>query len=275
MPSPTGPMTAATIHAGDQVGAGTYVDIGGDLIWHFVGGDPAGTPTVLLHGAFASASTWGPQIAGFIDAGLHVFVPERSGHGHSPDVAGPWAIDAMAAQIVGYLETVVGQPANLVGWADGSVLALLIARDRPDLVSRVVMTCNYLNAEGRDAPEFFAALTGREAGLVEFLRGAYDTESPDGPEHFDAIYAKTEQFLLNGPDFAVAEFASVQAPVLVVAADRGVVRLEQSLALARTLPRGRLAVLPGTHILPVESPELFNPLVLSFLMSDPPTQWVL
>ena len=34
-----------------------------------------------------------------------------------------------------------------------------------------------------------------------------------------------------------------------------------------------MAVIPGTHILPVESPELFNPLVLSFLAADPPSVW--
>ena len=271
--SPTSAMTRSGIRVGDRVDAGCYIDVDGALIWHFGGGDPAGAPTVLLHGAFASAATWGAQIAGFTDAGLHLFVPERSGHGHSPDIAGPWSMDAMLAQIVSYLETAVGVPANLVGWSDGAMLALLAARVRPDLVSRVVLTCNYINSAGRDAPEFFSRMTDRDPDLVDFLRGTYNEESPDGPEHFDTVYAKTEDFLINGPDYAVTEFAEVDAPVLVVAADRGVVHLEQSLELSRTLPRGRLAILPGTHILPIESPELFNPLVLSFLMSDPPSQW--
>lgn len=266
-------MTGSLIRAGDRVGAGSYVEVDGHLVWHFVGGDPAGSPTVLLHGAFASASTWGAQIAGFSDAGLHVFVPERSGHGHSPDSAGPWTMDGMAAQIIGYLETVVGEPAHLVGWSDGSVLALLVARARPDLVSRVVTACNYFTHAGRNAPEFFARIAAREPSLVEFLRGAYNLESPDEPEHFDVIYQKTAHLLLHGPDYPITYFASVPAPVLVVAADRGVVHLEECVHISRILPRGRLAVLPGTHILPLESPELFNPLVLSFLASDPPSQW--
>jgi hypothetical protein len=31
------------------------------------------------------------------------------------------------------------------------------------------------------------------------------------------------------------------------------------------LPQGRLAVLPGSHLLPVENPALVSPLLLTFL----------
>ena len=75
------------------------------------------------------------------------------------------------------------------------------------------------------------------------------------------------------PECEVSEFTHVELPTLVVVGDRGLVRLEHALELSRTLPAARLAVIPGTHILPVESPELFNPLVLSFLAADPPSVW--
>jgi hypothetical protein len=35
--------------------------------------------------------------------------------------------------------------------------------------------------------------------------------------------------------------------------------------VAAALPQGRLAVLPGTHLLPMESPEVVNALLLWFL----------
>lgn len=54
---------------GDRVDGGTFVDIDGDLLWHFQGGDPMGPPTVLLHGSFSSASSWGAQFGDFADAG--------------------------------------------------------------------------------------------------------------------------------------------------------------------------------------------------------------
>ena len=41
--------------------------------------------------------------------------------------------------------------------------------------------------------------------------------------------------------------------------------LEHGAAVATALPHGRLAVLPGTHLLPIESPEVVNALLLWFL----------
>ena len=41
--------------------------------------------------------------------------------------------------------------------------------------------------------------------------------------------------------------------------------LEHGAAVARALPQGRLAVLPGTHLLPLENPDLVNALLLWFL----------
>ena len=41
--------------------------------------------------------------------------------------------------------------------------------------------------------------------------------------------------------------------------------LEHGAAVATALPQGWLAVLPGTHALPVENPEVVNALLLWFL----------
>jgi pimeloyl-ACP methyl ester carboxylesterase len=51
----------------------------------------------------------------------------------------------------------------------------------------------------------------------------------------------------------------------VLQGDRDEVTLEHSAAVARALPHGRLAVLPGSHLLPVEAPGLVNAVILAFL----------
>jgi pimeloyl-ACP methyl ester carboxylesterase len=52
--------------------------------------------------------------------------------------------------------------------------------------------------------------------------------------------------------------ADITAPTLLLQGDRDEVTVEHSLAVVAALPEARLAVLRGTHTLPVEHPELVN-----------------
>jgi pimeloyl-ACP methyl ester carboxylesterase len=240
----------------------TYIDVAGRRTWHEVSG--SGDPLVLLHGAFAGASSFAAQTPALVAAGFRVHVPERRGHGHTPDVPGPLTYAAMAEDTVAYLDQELPVGAHLVGWSDGAVVGLLVARQRPDLVRRLVLIGQYYNSSGRVGDSSIDALL-RSPEAVSFLRQGYDPVSPDGPEHFEVVYEKTMHMLDTEPEIDLATLAAVPAPTLVLQGDRDEVTLEHSLAVVAALPDARLAVLPGTHILPLELPDVVNPLIVAFL----------
>jgi pimeloyl-ACP methyl ester carboxylesterase len=62
----------------------------------------------------------------------------------------------------------------------------------------------------------------------------------------------------------------VTAPTLVLQGDRDAVTVEHSAAVAAALPDARLAVLPGTHALPLELPGVVNALLIEFLRGTIP-----
>jgi pimeloyl-ACP methyl ester carboxylesterase len=249
-----------------------YVDVNGLRTWHEVRGE--GPPVVLLHGAFAGADSWSAQAPVLVDAGYRVHLPERRGHAHTPDVPGPLTYQVMADDTVAYLDAVVGGPAHLVGWSDGAVVALLLARRRPDLVDRLVLIGQYYNAAGRPPGGLVEQLTAAGDQAMGFLRAGYDPVSPDGPDHFPVVFAKTMQMLATEPEIDLASLATVAAPTLVLQGDRDDVSLEHGAAVAAALPHGRLAVLPGTHALPVENPGVVNALLLWFLAgATPAVEW--
>lgn len=240
----------------------TYVDVAGRRVWHEVTGD--GEPVVLLHGAFAGASSFAAQTPALVAAGFRVHVPERRGHAHTPDVEGPLTYAGMAADTIAYLDAELDGASHLVGWSDGAVVGLLVAQQRPDLVNRLVLVGQYYDSSGKVAgSELDDLLASPEA--IGWLRTEYDAVSPDGPEHFEVVHAKTMAMLRTEPELDLAGFATVTAPTLVVQGDRDEVTVAHSMALVATLPNARLAVLPATHLLPMELPEVFNPLVISFL----------
>jgi pimeloyl-ACP methyl ester carboxylesterase len=250
----------------------TYVEVNGLPTWHEVRGE--GQPVVLLHGAFAGASSWSAQTPALARAGYKVHVPERRGHAHTPDVEGPLTYQVMADDTVAYLDGVVGAPAHLVGWSDGAVVALLAAWRRPDLVERLVLIGQYYNASGKVTGGLDDQLRAGGDQVMGFLRTEYDLVSPDGPEHFPVVYAKTLRMLATQPELDLPSLAAVAAPTLVLQGDRDEVTLEHGAAVAMALPHGRLAVLPGTHALPVENPEVVNALLLWFLAgATPAVDW--
>ena len=224
---------------------------------------------MLLHGAFSGAAGWTAQAPALVSAGFRVQVPERRGHAHTRDVDGPLTYAAMAADTVAYLEAEVRGPAHLVGWSDGAVVALLVALRRPDLLRRMVLIGQYYNSAGRVPGSDLDRLL-HSAEAKEFLRQGYDLVSPDGPGHFEVVYAKTMTMIDSEPEIDLAALTAVSAPTLVLQGDRDEVTLEHGAAVAATLGDGRLAVLPGTHGLPVEVPGLVNTLLVSFLRGAVP-----
>lgn len=258
-----GVTEAATIE-GFKAG---YVTIAGLPTWHEVRGE--GPAVVLLHGGFSGAASWAAQGPPLVSAGFRVHVPERRGHAHTPDVDGPLTYEVMAADTIAYLEAEVGRPAHLVGWSDGAVVALLVALRRPDLVGRLVLIGQYYNSSGR-VPDSDLERMLRSEEAKKFLRESYDPVSPDGPGHFEVVYAKTMAMFDSEPEIDLAALAAVSAPALVLQGDRDEVTLAHGAAVAAALGDGRLAVLPGTHGLPIELPELVTVLLISFLRGTAP-----
>jgi pimeloyl-ACP methyl ester carboxylesterase len=75
-------------------------------------------------------------------------LPERRGHGYTADADGPYTYELMALDMVHFFEQVVGGPARLLGMSDGAVVALLVARQRPDLVQRLICVAGPFHRSG-------------------------------------------------------------------------------------------------------------------------------
>jgi pimeloyl-ACP methyl ester carboxylesterase len=247
----------------------TYVDVAGLRTWHEVEGD--GPPVTLLHGAFAGAASFAAQTPELVKAGFRVHVPERRGHAHTPDVEGPLTYAVMADDTIHYLDQEVDGRSHLVGWSDGAIVALLVAQRRPDLVDRMVLIGQYFNSTGKITDGLAAQLLAAGDAAMPFLRAGYDGISPDGPDHFPVVFAKLIHMVETEPELDLAEFGSIATPALVLQGDRDDVRLEHSVAVVDALADARLAVLPGTHGLPVESPDAVNALIVSWLRGGPAT----
>jgi pimeloyl-ACP methyl ester carboxylesterase len=222
----------------------------------------AGEPLVLLHGGFSSAQDFAGNLDALADR-FRLLLPERRGHGHTPDVEGPLTVEVMAQDTIAFLERVAGGPALLAGYSAGGTVALRVARRRPDLVRRLVLISTAFHPDGL----LFRPQAG--AALPEPLVAAYAAVSPDGREHLPVVVAKVARAMAEEPALTAADLAAVTPRTLVLVGDDDLVTLEHTLALYRGLADAELAVLPAaSHLLLFERPDLCRRLVADFLTGD-------
>jgi pimeloyl-ACP methyl ester carboxylesterase len=87
------------------------------------------------------------------------------------------------------------------------------------------------------------------------------------------VFSKIVAMWRDPLEMPIADLARIAAPVLVMHGDDDGVRIDWSLALARALPRGRLAVVPRTgHGAPVQRANLVNRMILEFLADPEPVR---
>src|SRR5918997_3685289 len=188
---------------------GTYVQLGDVKTWYEEHGE--GSPLVLMHGGLVDARWWEPNVGPLAER-FHVYLPERRGHGHPPDVPGPITYQLMADDTIAFLEAVVGEPADLVGHSDGAFVAMLVAMQRPELVSRLVMISGGFSKAGEAAPDAEWDVDQ----IADFLAPAYGEVSPDGIDHFKVVATKIGEMAAVEPHLEASELAAVAARSLLV-----------------------------------------------------------
>ena len=64
------------------------------------------------------------------------------------------------------------------------------------------------------------------------------------------------------------QIETIKTPTLVAIGDHDIISLDHTVSLFANLPHAQLFVIPGaTHVVPVEQPELFNSVIINFLIT--------
>jgi pimeloyl-ACP methyl ester carboxylesterase len=236
-------------------GLPTYVETSG-----------SGRPLLYLHGA-AEWVGYSSELVLRLDRTHRVIQPERRGHGRTADAPGALTYDQMTADTIALIEQLSLDGLDMVGFSDGAIIALEIARSRPDLAGKVVAIGVNVSVSGltEDALAWLRSVTP-ETWPQEFAR-RHRALSPDGPDHWPVFAQKVIEMLLIEPEIPIEQLAAIQAPVLVMGADHDLIRLEHLVEIHRAIPGSELCIIPGaSHEVTVEAPDLVAAIVERFLV---------
>ena len=221
--------------------------------------DNDGEAVVLLHGGLSKTSSWDYLMVPPLEDEFHVFAYDRTGHGFTGDQPGSLHFEFQCQEAIAYLEDFVKEPAHLIGYSDGGIIALMVAIKRPELVKSIVaIGANY---------HYSAPLKDfLEARVSEEDQAEYNLISPDAPHTLLEKTIRMNEIWKTEPDISLSEIASIQCPVLVMAGDDDVIAHDHTISLYEALPLGQLAIIPGTsHGLVKEKPALLIAVIMQFL----------
>jgi pimeloyl-ACP methyl ester carboxylesterase len=263
----------------DNAGRGAYAAVNGLKMYYETYGS-GGTPLIALHGGLGGAAMYGPLLPALAQ-GRQVIAAEMQGHAHTLDADRPLRYESMADDVAALILHLGFPQADVFGYSLGGGVALQTAIRHPELVRKLVLVSAPCKRSGW-YPEGLAGMAGLTAEAAQAMVGspmhtAYVQTAPQ-PENWPALVAKTGELLKQDYDWSDA-FASLPMPVMIVAGDADAVRTAHTLEMFALLgggqheaswdgsgmPRGRLAILPGTSHYSIFSSPLLVQIVRAFL----------
>ena len=236
-----------------------YLEVAGHSLYCYEW-DNNGEAVVLLHGGLSQTSHWDAQVLPAIEEQFHPFAYDRTAHGFTGDRTGSLHFDYQVKELIAYLESVVKEPAHLIGYSDGGNIALLAAIKRPELVRSVItLGANFHHSGTLPLPEFDGVISPED-------QEEYNRTSPDAPDTLAEKIVRMIKIWKSEPTLTTKDLATIQCPVLVMAGDDDVIAHSHTIELFESIPLGQLAIIPGTsHQFIKEKPALAQLLIQEFL----------
>lgn len=222
-------------------------------ISHHVVERGAGQPLILLHGNGENCGYFVHQIEEFSCA-YHVFAPDTRGHGQTGRGSAPFTIRQFADDLRALMDSRRIDTAHILGFSDGANIAMIFAMQHPGRVDKLILNGGNLHPGGiRRAVQLPIEIGYRAARLMA-------GRSPQA-------LAKAEMLglMVNDPYIPVQALARIQAPTLVIAGTRDMVKEQHTRLIADSIPHAALCLIPGGHFIARWNPAAFNRAVAGFL----------
>lgn len=250
---------------------------------HYLSAGDGPLALVLLHGIGGAAAMWREQLPVLGRDGTRAIAVDMPGYGRSAPCT-PYTFERFAELLVEMIDTLDAQRVIVLGHSMGGMVAQTLYAVAPDKVQGLVLTCTspaFGKADGEWQRQFVAArLAPLDAGKTMSDVAAQIVPGMLGP-NADASAREDAQRVMGSVPSATYRAAlnalvsfdrrallpSIAVPTLVLAAehDKSSAPLVMEKMAAR-IPAAEYHCVPDAgHLLPMERPQAFNELVLSFL----------
>ena len=259
-------------------------------------GTPNGHTVVLFHGNNFAGFYFGGVIDALRKEGFRVVAPDQIGYGRSSKPIIPYNFNDMARNTRAILQSLKIDRVMVVGHSMGGMLAARFATQYPDVVERVVLynpiglvDQRFTRPAGSVDDAYTQTLSSSyqtvKAALMRYVAHNESAWTLEFEQYTRVRYAWTlgaewprlamVQALLGQviyQDPVVSDWLHIKAPTLLFGGAEDVLPgsaalfQERMAVAAKTIPSGRLHLIPGLgHVPHLEAPEKTYPPLLAFL----------
>ncbi len=239
---------------------------------------------VLIHGLSETRDVWSRQVA-FLESSMNVLAYDVRGFGSSPTGAADGTLKQMAGDLAQLLGGVTANPAWLVGFSMGGVIAQRFALDFPEQTQGLILIASSCTV-GRGGQAFFKQrIEAVESGGLEALaltndadaRGCFWTADEELINEYMTLRigaVRDPQGYLNACHAMLGvaanplteQIAAIQQPTLVIAGEHDpYCPPKASAMISDTIPGAELVVIDNVgHCMQFEAGDMLNQYIADF-----------
>lgn len=262
---------------GAQIATFVYAPEGErDLSGRPFGIDRGVPPALLLHGNGEEHGIFGPTIDAVVATGRPVVAIDARAQGKSTRGTAPLTYELMAADALECLSQLGVAQAHVLGFSDGAIEGLLLARDHPDRVLSLTAVGANLTPEGVMVDPSWDLVGSHEAHRSWSklaLGGEVDADllTPTPAEARET--AELLQLMLDEPHIEAASLAAIGCPTTIMVGEFDCIADYETVEIFSSIARSRLVVVPEKgHSLPKHAPgAVTRELLLSIERCESPS----
>ncbi|MEF2845189.1 MAG: alpha/beta fold hydrolase [Eggerthellaceae bacterium] len=213
----------------------------------------SGYPLILLHGNGEDSSRFRHQLD-YFSKEYHVIALDTRGHGNSPRGDAPFTFGQFAQDLLEFMNDKGIFRANILGFSDGGITALMFALDHPERVNKLILNGVNLDVSGI-IPPVRKRIMEKEQQLA-----AVKDSSEEAMHRYELFHLMATQ-----PAIDPARLKDLEMPVLIIVGTEDLIDAEHTKLIYRSIPHAELVFVQGDHFVAYDNPSAFNEAVEKFL----------
>ncbi|MDF3821636.1 alpha/beta hydrolase [Leptospira sp. 96542] len=223
-----------------------FAAINGINIYYELYGNETGIPLVLLHGGGSTIESSFGKVIPILSKNHRIIAMEEQSHGRTSDRNAPLRFATSAEDVVGLLNFLKIEKADLFGFSNGASIAIHIAIKHPSRVRSLVFASSITKRSGAQQELWEFIKNSDFSQMSQALKDAFLKVNSDQTKLLN-MHDKAKERMVNFTDIKDEDLKSLQTNTLILTGDRDVGKLEHSIELTKLIPKSRLIVLPYGH----------------------------